>query len=238
MSQFTPIDIFRIDAQILSEKMDQIKRYVQLDEKFSRGMLYFYFSWEIEEVSQKGCFRKFKEFLQQNYPDTFPFHFLYQLHRRANRSYTLAENNQGVIFTYIHEYGLYGNEVDNHDSFFETTIRTFGEKVDHGYDPLGELVASGLKSDGIFHTFLTKGLYDPRVLILIHRFAYDPDKEKLYNVYGKIVEEDLEESDSMSFDIESDEEIFGESDDEISNESDEEIFDESNDEIFDESDEN
>ena len=39
MTQFTPIDIFRIDAQILSEKMDQIKRYVQLDEKFSRGML-------------------------------------------------------------------------------------------------------------------------------------------------------------------------------------------------------
>ena len=61
MSQFTPIDIFRIDAKILSEKMDRIKKHVQLDEKFSRGMLYFYFSWAIEEVSQKDCFRKFKE---------------------------------------------------------------------------------------------------------------------------------------------------------------------------------
>lgn len=232
MTQFTPIDIFRIDAQILSEKIDSIKKYVQLDEKFSRGILYFYFSWEIEmvKVSQKDCFHKFKEFLRQNYPDTFPFHFLYHLHRKANRSYTLAENNRGVIYTYIHDYGLYGNEVSNRDSFFETTIRTFGEKVDHGYDPLGELVASGLNSEGIFHAFLTKELYDPRTLILIHRFAFDPDKEKFYNVYGKIVEEDLDENDSMSFDIESDEEIFDESDEEIFDESDEELFDESDDE--------
>lgn len=212
LATFNPIEIFRIDAQILIEKLGKCHRgnalneHFELSKKISQGTLYFYFSHHIfkrskhksensEIVFTQSQYENFKLFLQQNYPDTSAFRYLIRLHG-DNPKYCLIllENNQGITRYYTHDYGMYGDTVDCHHHLLEIFVRLLGEKVDHGYDPLGELVASGLndsEGNSCFHTFLTRELYDPRILILIHQFAFDPNKIKDFDAFGEEFEEDF-----------------------------------------------
>ncbi len=106
---FNPIEIFRIDASILTEKLGKccfdknvLNEYFELPEKFTQGMLYFYFSHHIFDrnieatssestiisheykkspvVFPESKLNQFKVFLRQNYPDNSIFRYLYYHH--------------------------------------------------------------------------------------------------------------------------------------------------------------
>mgnify|MGYP006317448429 FL=1 len=209
---FNPIEIFLIDAQILTEKLGKchsgnaLNEHFELSKKVAQGTLYFYFSHHVfkkrkaqSENSQvlftQSQYENFKIFLQQTYLDTSTFGYLFRLHNDYPKyCLILLENSQGITRNYIHDYGMYGDTVDCHHHLLEIFVRLLGEKVDHGYDPLGELVASGLndsEGNSCFHTFLTRELYDPRILILIHQFAFDPNKIKDFDAFGEEFEEDF-----------------------------------------------
>jgi hypothetical protein len=171
----------------------------------SQGTLYFYFSHHIfkrrkdksedsEIVFTQSQYENFKLFLQQNYPDTSAFRYLFCLHKDIPKyCLILIENSQRITKYFIHDYGMYGDKGTCHDHFLEILVRLLGEKVDHGYDPLGELVALGLESEqgSCFYDFLARELYDPRILVLIHRFAFDPSKIRYLSPSGKVMEEDF-----------------------------------------------
>jgi hypothetical protein len=207
---FNPIEIFRIESDTLIKKLGKgprgniLNEYFEVPKKFTQGMLYFYFSHHVfdhfeEKLDTKIIFprnqmKNFQLFLKQNYPDTSPFRFLYYLHQRYPEHCIIGiENGQGFHHFFKHDYGLYGDMLKNYYHFLELIVRLIGEKVDRGYDPLGELVASGLINNGQFYSFLTKELYDPRVLIIIHQFAFDPNKTRYLSASGEVIEEEIKQ---------------------------------------------
>ena len=77
----------------------------------------------------------------------------------------------------MHDSGYQQDLFYKYIQLLEVFVRLLGEQVDHGYDPLCELVAMGLIIEsvplglkGTWTDFLTKDLYDPRLLILISQF--------------------------------------------------------------------
>ncbi len=216
-SEFHPIDIFRVPATVFVEKMqpcpespDIISHLSTNENFFEKGMLYFYFShnmfwaqdkiwsnikydvFSLEELS------KFKQFIEQNYPNdrifetlkksyfkpkNFPFSGVKGIENNSKRySKIMIVNSQGLISVCSHDYGIAEDIRYEHYYLLELIVRIIGEKVDRGYDPLCEIVAAGLSdvecvSKDVIHKnpwsfFLTQELYDPRLLLLIRSFEW------------------------------------------------------------------
>jgi hypothetical protein len=199
---FNPIDIFRIDAETLIEKLgknaykSKISSYIS--NKMLKGTLYFYFSnhyfphdsdIDVDEdklIDKSFLFRRerkesFRNYLRENYPHTTPFNCLYN-HYRSGRFCAIVIQNtfagvNGPIELLMHDSGYQQDLFYKYIQLLEVFVRLLGEQVDHGYDPLCELVAMGLIIEsvplglkGTWTDFLTKDLYDPRLLILISQF--------------------------------------------------------------------
>lgn len=136
----------------------------------------------------------FEHFLQQNYPNDrifgtlwksyfepgeFDFSGVRGIEKMLNRqAKIMIVNSEGLINVCSHDYGIEEEIVKEHYYLLELIVRIIGEKVDRGYDPLCEIVAVGLfnadfpkDEQNHFSSFLTKELYDPRLLLLINSFS-------------------------------------------------------------------
>ncbi len=208
---FNPIEIFRIEAKTLIEKLGKTlfgpvtDRIFNLHLNEDQGMLYFHFSPNLftrrteaefeddhgnTDLSKiPGIFKledkpRFLQFLQQ-YNENIVTILTRAYYKVKGLSLMVIEDSKGNIQFRYHSMGFLDDNTHDLDHLIEIIVRMLGEKIDrdYGYDPLAELTLCGLSAtENCWTSFLLRDVYDPRLLILISQFAFGYTQKEIDNI--------------------------------------------------------
>lgn len=208
---FNPIEIFRIEAKTLIEKLGTtlfgpaIEHLMGFRLSEDQGMLYFHFSpnlftrrtvADFEDKYGNGDLSKipgffkledkprFVQFLRK-YNENIVTISMRAYYKVKGLSLMVIEDSKGNIHFRNHIMGFLDDNTYDRTHLIEINVRMLGEKIDrdYGYDPLAELTLCGLSAtENCWTNFLLRDLYDPRLLILISQFAFGYTQKEIDNI--------------------------------------------------------
>lgn len=208
---FNPIEIFRIEAKTLIEKLGKtlfgpvVNQLMGFNVTEDQGMLYFHFSsnlftrrteaefedehGNIDLSKIPGFFKledkpRFLQFLNQ-YNENIVIIAMRAYYKVKGLSFMVIEDSKGNILFYQHVMGFLDLNTYDQEHLIEMIVRMLGEKIDreYGYDPLAELTLCGLSvTENCWTNFLLRDLYDPRLLILMSKFAFGYTQKEIDNI--------------------------------------------------------